>query len=441
MATTITPTIVTVNTTVTRAPTVSQLQQSGAIVSTGGTTLATGTYQYCGLLSQVTSILVAPAALTGITWASNTATATTSAAINLSTGQTFTTTIAGAIPAGYNGTYVATVTGANTFTFALAANPGTETTPGTYMPANSGFIQNAATTFFAQGNSVGCYVLELGAQTTAAAAITALQTWITGNSSPQIFYAYLLPAGWDFSSAAALNTMTANYESPSGQTYFFVTTTTSNVSTYAANKAVFAVVPSPTQASTEHQASAPFYNWLVNNPGSANPLAPMAYRFQYGVTPWSQNGNQTSINTVLTNFGNYIGTGAEGGVSTASLFKGTTMDGEQSAWWYGIDWFRIQVKQALANAVINGSNSNPPLLYDQQGINTLLAIAQNVANNAVKFGCALSAVVSAVPFATYSVQNPSDYNNGIYNGFSATVVGQNGFLTLQFNLSAVQFVG
>lgn len=441
MATTITPTIVTVNTTVVRAPTVNQLQQSGAIVSCGGTTLTAGTYQYCGNLAQAQAILAAPLAISGMAWSSGTVTVTTTAAISLSTGQTFTTTIAGAVPAAYNGTYTATVTGANTFTFALTPNPGTETTPGTYTPPYSAFINNSATTFFAQGNTVGVYVLELGSATTAATAITALQTWITGNSNPQVFYAYLVPASWDGSSSAALNTMTANYESPSGQTYFFITTTVANLPTYAANKAVFALVPSPTQASTEHQAAASFYDWLQNNPGSANPLAPMAFRYQFGVTPWSQNGNQTNINTVLTNYGNLVLTGAEGGVSTATLFKGTTMDGEQSAWWYGIDWFRINVKQTLANAVINGSNSNPPLLYDQQGINTLLAKAQAVGNNAVKFGCALSVVVTSVPFAQYTQENPTDYNNGIYNGFQATVVGQNGFLSITFQLDAVQFVG
>jgi hypothetical protein len=440
MATTITPTIVTVNTTVTRAPTVSQLQQSGAIVSAGGTTLAAGTYQYCGTLSQAQAILANPLAISGMAWSSGTVTVTTTAAIGLTSGQTFTTTIAGAVPAAYNGTYAATVTGANTFTFALTPNPGTETTPGTYTPPYSAFINNSATTFFAQGQSVGFYILELGSATTAATAITALQTWITGNSNPQVFYAYLVPASWDSASSAALNTMTANYESPSGQTYFFITTTVTNLPTYATNKAVIAVVPSPTQASTEHQASQAFYQWLVNNPGSANPLAPMSYRYGFGVTPWSQNGNQTNINTVLTNYGNLILTGAEGGVSTATLFKGTTMDGEQASWWYGIDWFRIQVKQALANAVINGSNSNPPLLYNQAGINTLQAIAQNVADSAVKFGCALSATVSAVPFSTYTTQNPSDYNNGIYNGLSAIVVGQNAFLTLTFQLDATQFV-
>ncbi|HEX7911789.1 MAG TPA: hypothetical protein VF534_27360 [Paraburkholderia sp.] len=439
MATTITPTIVTVNTTVVAAPTVNQLQQSGAIVSCGGTTLSSGTYQYCGTLSQLTSILAAPLNLTSLTWNSGTVTATTAATIGLSVGQTFTVTIAGAVPAAYNGTYAATVATTTTFTFALASNPGTETTPGTYTPPYSAFLSNAAGTFAAQGGSIGFYVLELGAQTTAAAAITALNTWIVANSNPQVFYAYEVPASWDFSSAAALNTMTANYESPSGQTYFFVTTTVSNLPTYANNKAVFAVVPSPTQASTEHQASQAFYQWLVNNPGSANPLAPMSYRWGYGVTPWPLTNNQTSINTVLTNYGNLILTGAEGGVSTASLFKGTTMDGEQASWWYGVDWFRIQVKQALANAVLNGSNSNPPLLYNQQGINTLQAIAQTVGNTAVQFGCLLSATINAVPFATYTTQNPTNYNAGIYNGFSATIVGQNGFLTITIPITAVQF--
>jgi hypothetical protein len=439
MAQTITPTIVTVNTTVTVAPTPSQLQQSGAIVSTGGTTLTAGTYQYCGLLSQITGILAAPLALTGMAWSSGTVTATTSAALTLATGQTFTTTIAGATPAAYNGTYVATVTGANTFTFPLTPNPGTETVPGTYLPNNAGFVSNAGTTFFAQGNSVGVYVLELGPQTTAAAAITALQTWITANSAPQVFYSYMVPASWDAASAAALNTMTSNYSSPNGQTYFFVTTTTSNIAAYAGNKAVISLVPSPTQASTEHQMSTMFYQWLVNLPGASNPLAPMAFRFVFGVTPWSQVGTQTSVNTILSAYGNYIGTGAEGGISNACIFKGTTMDGVQASWWYGIDWFRIQVKQALAAAVINGSNSNPPLEYDQNGINSLQSVAQGVANNAVTFSCALSAIVNAIAFYTYSQQNPTNYSAGIYNGFSADVVGQNGFLSITFALDAIQF--
>jgi len=342
------------------------------------------------------------------------------------------------VPAAYNGTFTATVTGPDTFTYPLPMSPGTETSPGTYLPPDSGFILDAATTFFAQGTQVGMFVLELGPQQTVTAAITALQAFITQNSAPQLFYAYLLPAEWD-TAAAALNTMTSDFGSPDGQTYFFVTTTVANIGLYAPNKAVFAMVPSPTQANSEFQAAVGFFQWLVNNPGPANQLAPMAFRFGFGVTPWPQKGNATPINTVLTANGNLILTGAEGGISTATLFKGTLMDGTQAAFWYGIDWFRIQVKQALAAAVINGSNSNPPLLYNQSGINSLLAVAQNVANSAVTFGAALSVVITAVSFTDFTTENPDDYKAGIYNGFAATVVGQNGFLSITFNLDATQF--
>jgi len=439
MAQTLTPTIVTVNTTVTRAPVPSQLQQSGAAISTGGTTLTAGHWQYVGTPADLTPILAAPLALATLAWSSGTVTATAVAALEYTTGETFLTTIAGALPAGYNGTYTATVTGADTFTFTLTTNPGSETSPGTYTPPGSAFVSDVATTFSAQGQSVGFYVLELGPVTTNAAGIAAFQTWITANTTPQQFYAYLLPKSWDTTESTEINTLAANYESASGQTYFFVTTTAGNLAAYTANKAVFALVPSPTAASTEVQAAAAFYQWLVNNPGASNQLAPMQYRYVYGVTPWAQMGNQTTINGILSAYGNVIITGAEGGISTSCLFKGTTMDGQQSAAWYGLDWFRINAHQQLAAAIINGSNTNPPLLYDQSGINALQAVAQNVGNSAVTFGCANSVIVNAVDFVTYTTQNPDDYAAGIYNGLSATLVTQNGFLTITFNLTATFF--
>ncbi|WP_320533665.1 hypothetical protein [Robbsia andropogonis] len=440
MATTYTPTIVTVNTTVTDAPTASQLQQSGALISLGGTTLTEGTYQYCGDMDTLTEII--------------------------GTG------------------------------------------------GNEAEVTKMATSFFAQGSSVGLYVLELGAQSSIEAEISALETWITENSG--VFYAYLVPADWDYGSdevgsvtitsggsgytaaptvtfsapssgtaatgtaiiqngavtgvtitspgtgytaaptvtfsapssgttatgtasmVSALEVMAANYESPNGKTYFFVTATTANLSLYSGNKAIFALVNSPTAASTEYQAAAAFYQWLVNSPSASNMLAPMAFRYLYSVTPWTLTGNKTTITTILSDYGNVILTGAEGGISKSCLFKGMLADGSQASWWYGIDWFQIQVKQALAAAVINGSNSNPPLLYNQAGINTLLSVIQGIANSAVSFGCAESITVSATSFTDYTTANPSNYKAGIYGGFSATVVGQNGFLSITFNIDATQ---
>lgn len=439
MVQTITPNIVTVNTTVTRAPQPSQLQQSGAVVSTGGSTLAAGADQYCGQLSDVTNLLSPSLPLASLAWASGLVTATASASLGLSTGETFTVIIAGATPAGYNGTYKATVTGTDTFTYPLAATPGTETAPGTYSPPTAGFLIDAATTFFAQGNGVGLYVLELGPETTSAAAITALAAWITANSSPQQFYAYLVPGSWDVSESTELNALAANYSSPTGKTYFFVTTTGTNIAAYAGNKAVIATVPSPTAAVAEHQASAPFYQWLVNNPSASNRLAPMSYRFAYGVTPWVLKGNGPAISTVLSAFGNIIMPASEGGLSNSMLSRGTTMDGQQASSWYGIDWMQINAKQQLAAGVINGSNQNPPLLYDQDGVNSLESIADQVGSSAVSFGCGLTVTVSAESFANYTAANPNDYAAGNYAGLSAVMTSQNGFLTVTFNLDAIQF--
>jgi hypothetical protein len=359
----VTSQIVIVNAIVTEAPTPSQLQQSGALVSVGGTTQTTGTYTYYGTLAGVVA--------------------------------------------------------------ALSSS------------GNFDEIQDMATTFFAQGNAVGLYVLELGVEGSSAAGITALGSWITSN--PGIFYAYLTPAAWD-ASGAALNTLAANYSSPTGKTYFFVTTTSSTISAYAGNKAIFATVPSPTAAGTEFQAAAFFYQWLSNAPSATSPAPPMGYRFMFGVTPWVTVNNQTQINAVLTAYGNVILTGAEGGISTATSFKGTTMDGNQSMFWWDVDWVQIKAKQLLAAAIINGSNENPPLYYNQNGINHLLAILQEIGNTGISFGILLSASFASVPFALYTQQNPSNYAAGIYNGFSATVTPQNGFLTITFNLDALAFV-
>jgi hypothetical protein len=514
MANTITPTIVNLTAVVTEAPVPSQLQQSGAIISVGGTILTPGTYQYCGNMAAINAISATSYAITSLTWASSTVTATVASGILPSIGTAFTTNITNAVPSGYNGTYIATVASTTTFTYALASNPGTETTPGDFTISGSSSITYPATSFFAQGTAVGVYVLELGDITGTDAQIAALNTWIQTN--PGIFYAYLVPAAWDYSKdevgsvvinnggngyttaptvafsgggggtgaagtaiiqngavvavtitnpgsgytsaptvafsggggvgaaatanlASAMNILAGQYASATGKTYFFVTTTTTNLANYATLKSVFAVVPAPTATSQEFDAGAMFYQWLVNNPSQTNPLGPMAYRFLTGVTPWPQNGQQANVNSVLTGYGNLIYQGSEGGLSQSCIFKGTTMDGTQASWWYGIDWFQIQVKQALAAAVMNGSNQNPPLIYDQNGINSLLAVAQGVANSAVQFQCALSITITATPFSTYTTQNPTNYQAGIYNGFSMTAVGQNGFLVVGVALDAVQF--
>ena len=519
--------IVNLNTKVARAPTPSQLQQSGALISIGGTTLTPGAYQFCSTLSAVLSILD-----TSGNYVELTNMATEFFAQGSSIGVYV-------LELGVENTEVASVTvGAATYTytstptvtFSAPTNSGGILATGVVVLSgtqvsgititNAGYYPGQAAptaTLSAATTGTGPVLTPVLGSLDVDTQIQSLQTWITAN--PGVFYAYLTPVNWDTLSqevgsvqigaatytytstptvtftaatdvgvtatgtavllgtqvigititnpgyypsqpaptatlsaattgtapaltvtmANALNVLAENYSSPSGKTYFFVTTELALLPGYATNKSVIATIPSPTAVSTEFQAATAFWNWLSNNPGSANPLAPMAYRYVYGVTPWVQAGNTNAINNILSDYGNIILTGAEGGISIACLFKGFTMDGAQSAWWYGVDWFQINVKQALAAAIINGSNSNPPLLYDQAGINTLLKVANTTGQNGVTFGCLLSCVVTATPFATYIAENPGAYTVGQYGGFLATIVGQNGFIVLQFYIDAVQF--
>ncbi|WP_070105607.1 hypothetical protein [Burkholderia plantarii] len=439
MAQTTTSTIVNLNVTVTRAPTPSQLQRSGAAVSVGGTNLTVGTYQYIGLPSDLTAILSGEGNSTELQNMAATHFAQGSAIgfyvleLGAETGvdegigllQTW-------IAANPGNFYAYLVPAAWDFSkdevgSVIISNGGSGYTsaPTVAFSAPSTGVTATGTAIVQNGQVVSVTITNPGSGYTAAPTVTfsgGAGTGATGTANL----------------ASAMNLLASQYSSPTGKTYFFVTTIAANLPNYSTLKSVFAVVKSPTAPSTEFTAAAFFYQWLVNQPGAANKLAPMAYRYLYGVTAWPTQGYNTQITNILSANGNIVLTGAEGGISTACIFKGMLMDGTQASWWYGIDWFQIQSKQALAAAVINGSNSNPPLLYDQPGINTLESVAESTGSSAVTFGCAQSVAITATSFQTYTTQNPGDYTAGIYNGLAAIVVGQNGFLTVTFNIDAVQ---
>lgn len=441
MATTITPTIVNLTAVLTQAPTPSQLQQSGAMVSVGGTSLPQGIYRFIGEASDLTGILQTGEG-------------------NAAELQTFANSFFGQGNAvGFYvlelGSQISAVAGIEALQAWMIANPNifyaylvpsewdnSDEVVGSVIIVNGGSgYTTAPTVTFTGGGGTGATataVVENGA----VVSVTITDPGSGYTTAPTVTFSAPTSgttATGTVNLAAQLNVLAGQYANPTSKTYFFITSTAAGVATYQPNKSAFACVNSPTATSQESVAAAMFYQWLVNNPGPANKLAPMSYRFLYGITSWPESGYSTQINSILTAYGNIALAGSEGGISTSCQFKGTTSDGAQASWWYGIDWFQIQVKLMLANAVINGSNRNPPLLYDQPGINELQAVAQQVANNAVTFGCALSAIVNAIDFATYVVQKPSDYKAGAYSGFSASVVGQNGFLTLNFFLDAIQF--
>lgn len=452
--------IVVVNVSVTQAPTLSTLQGTGAFVTQGGTTEAANSLTQVGSLADVTAILAPAKALTSLTWSASVVTGTTTAPHGWTNADVIQGVIAGAVPTGYNGTFAITITGASTFTYPLMSNPGSETTPGTVQLAAVNELTQMATTFFAQGSGLACNVLELG-EADVAIGIAALATWISNN--PETVYQFEVPR--EFAGDASYDAFLDNYASPSAMTYFDSTLTDSNYTNYSAvGKSLIGLIEAPGVAATEFTMSAMFYRTLNYKPSSSNKVPPTCFAFQYGVTNWKPSGNNTKLTAYKAANVNYVTTGAEGGLTNSILKWGVTKDGKDFSYWYSVDWVQINLKQALANEIIDGSNNFiNPLYYSQAGIDRLQTRAGQTMGSAITNGLALGSlvltrlpagvfaanvdnglyngqvVVNAEPFTVYTAENPDDYAAEIYNGLSVAYTPQNGFRQIIVNLNVTDF--
>ena len=441
--------IVTINVSQKVAPAPATLQQTGALISQGATTQSAGSWAILTQASDLTPLLTGGKAITSATWATGTVTITTTVPHGFTLADTLLLTIAGvmvsgSVANGYNGTFTVTVTGVSTFTYAVASNPGTAvTTSAIYTPEDVAELVEQVTTFFGVGSNASIYVLELGVGN-AADGVTALSAWITAN--PGVFYLYVVPRFWD--ADASFLAFLATFESVTAKTYFLVTTTTGTYTSYTAlMKDVLALVEAPAVAAVdavlpvEFSIAAVAYVILNRNPSGVSKVPPLGFSFLPGTTPYPTKGNSALLATLKAAGINYVGTGAEGYINNAILFWGTTADKKKFNYWYATDWAQINLKLDLSNAIINGSNNTlAPLYYNQPGINSLQAVAQATLNRGTEYGLLLGqATVTAVPFATYVSNNPSDYDDGVYNGLAATITPQNGFTSITFNLNVTNF--
>lgn len=457
------PRIVTENVSALLASTPNTLQATGALISQGATTLSAGSYSLLTGPASLTSLLASSLALSSLAWSGGSVLATAAVPITgLQTGDTFVTTIAGASPTAYNGLVKATVTGASTFTYSLASNPGSETIPGTYTPPNQGELQSMVDTFFGQGLNQAVYVLELGAGN-GTSGPPLLATFIGVN--PSTFYSFTVPRLWDATSAYLA--LLAQFESLTSKTYFFTTTTSATYSNYSQTmKNVLALVEAPGLPLTEFTVAADHQHTLAYAPAPSNLMTPNCYAYQYGVTPYPSMGTSAFLQALLADYVNFIGTGAEGGLANTIIFRGTTLDGNDFAWWYAADWTQIQCDQSVAAAIIQGNNNKlSPLYYNQGGINTLQDVTVATVTDGVSYGLlngnvvqtaldpttfatnlnegvyAGSNVVNAVPFTIYTQQNPNDYGNKIYKGLTVVAIPLNGINQIVFNVLVTNLIG
>lgn len=455
--------IVNITVNIIAAPLPNNIQQMGAIISQGATNLAEGTSTVITSPADLAAVTSVKLAITSLTWLAGVVTATTAAPHGIANADVVPLTIGGAAPVAYNGSYEATITGASSFTYPLAANPNTSpaTTPGTWISSDVLEINTQLATFFAQGSQQAVYILELG-EGSPAQGVAALSTYLTDN--PGDFYRFLLPREWG--SEPTLLTLIALYESTTSKTYFHVTATLANYTDYTKQmKSAFVFIESPNADPTaEFGAAWPFWVMLHYRPSPTNKVTPLAFSLGVAVTPYPLKGNSALFTTLKAANVNWAGTGAEGGISTTILFWGTTMDGRDGIFWYAVDWAQINIDLNISNAVINGSNDPiNPLDYDQNGINRLQGVAAATLSSGVSFGLltgtvqqteldgatfdinqanglyAGKLVVNAIPFPSYVKTNPSDFPEGIYNGFAAIITTARGFITIGFVINVTDF--
>jgi hypothetical protein len=364
-----------------------------------------------------------------------------------------------------------------TFTYPCVTDPGPATTVGTYMPQGAIELSQMATTFFDQGNMVSVWVLELGYGATSAANATALQGWL--NVNPKVFCGYLLPrsCGSNQTSIQAFEALFKQYQNPEAMTYFWLTVGAGVITTLDKTyKCVIQLAEAPsvtdlaqsnaTNPNGEFTMAAMFYNAMAFRPSQINRVAPMAFKYLYGVTAYPTKNNGPLLKSFKTNATNYVATGAEGGVSYNIVYEGVTKDGQDYFnWWWTIDWVQININLNLSNAIINGSN-NPfaPLYYNQDGINFLETNLFNTMLSASTLGMVLGPItmtglnqpdlqnnillgvfegmcdVNAVQFVDYVNANPSHYKIGEYDGLSVLFIPARGFIHIMVSVTATDLV-
>jgi len=423
--------IVTINVSQTVGAIPSTLQQTGAFVSTGATTLGPGKTALITQKSDLTALVNIP--ITALAVVSNVLNVTLSTPLPASyaVGTTLALTITGAYPAAYNGTFTATVTSSTKLTAPFAQTVTAATTLGYAQLPGAKELLAMGTTWFAQGANLSVYVLELGAASAVKDSVTALSTYI---DAPVLqFYAYLVPRAWE--GVPEFITLTGNHATNESLLYFFITVTAGPVNLYAGIKSAITMVQDVAAPDTECSVASIMRSYLSASPSDINKVPPMAFRFLLGVTKYS--GSGPAKKQLTQNFINYVGTGAEGGISNTLVMNGVSSDGRDMTYWYSVDWIQINSQIALANEIINGSN-NPinPLYYEQKGIERLQNRAQIVFNSGVTFGLVNgNPEVQAVPFRTYIKNNPNDYEIGRYAGLSAEYTPMRGFTKIVFNIN------
>lgn len=216
---------------------------------------------------------------------------------------------------------------------------------------------------------------------------------------------------------------------------------------YAGLKSVFSVISSRSNGNAWGENLGAFVGRIASpiyNISATNPNTPLNYKTIVGgyLEKFS-----TSYRLLLNNAPiNYVGYQ----LGSNCIYNGRYLDNTSFDFYYALDWFIANAKSALTSAIVNGANVPSAVIkYNQDGIDKLLSVLNQIANNGVANGTitafaeSLSSVgelqeigtFAAIPFETYKLQNPTNYAKEIYDGFSGVIRIGRFFRQVVFNLT------
>lgn len=273
------------------APAPETLQQTGAILSQGATTLSPLNYLMVTQPSDIAPYLTGALQLVSLVWSGGVVTATAAQPHGMAAGDSQYLTISGATPSGFNGSFLCNPTTSTQFTYPLLVNPGAATVPGYWSPEAVGELSSQVASYFGQNGVVATFVLELGPGSVADG-VAALSQYIAQNPNSAytagaqgFFYSYLVSRTWDGN--AAFLSFLQGFQSPGARTYFNVTMTLSTYQQYTNGlfKDVIALIESPATTAYPGQNISNI-SWSATDGG----IVTVAFPTAHGVAPgtWFQ---------------------------------------------------------------------------------------------------------------------------------------------------------
>lgn len=292
-------------------------------------------------------------------------------------------------------------------------------------------------TFFNQINNQNkqCLIIELTSAGTAQTQLAALQNYI--GAGVNTAYGYYLPASL-FASADLPNFL-ANYNGLADSSYFFVdlesgtlpSSSTSWTNNVNGAKCVFGTYPNASSADIIASAVVMgILNSTWYDITSAMTLSDLDRKQLKGVSPIPQ--PQTTRTAIFNAPASLFA--SEG--SNAYLYGARMADGEFFTTRYAWDLTISRVKSAIQSAFLNSSNvPNSSLTFDNRGITLLGQVISNELNICKDLGLVSGFTLTAIPAQQWEAQNPTEFANGGYGGFSSTIRVQKFIQQVIFNVT------